>query len=353
MHKRNAFTLIELLVVIAIIAILIGLLLPAVQKVREAANRASCQNNLKQLGLALHNYHDGNRHLPGYDFAPGGRSGNYSIHARILPYVEQENLQNLIDFNEPLRTGSGGAVILNPVIAPAAATQVNLFLCPSDGEDPAFTVLEGIPPTIPSRYAGTNYAVNIASGAGTTYDTRFPTDGLFWIGSKVRLGQIKDGTSNTVLMSEWLLGNQIDTTGDTPVDPKRQMGDCICYFASSGPGITNGPGGTLITDPNPATFLEDLQAGSGFRGRWSGSRGAGWIVGREYFTGYTAWMTPNSPYPDWFTCGWGWMTARSNHTGGVNVVLTDGSVRFVADTVPLATWRGMHTRAGGEILGNF
>jgi prepilin-type processing-associated H-X9-DG protein len=228
---------------------------------------------------------------------------------------------------------------------------VKLFLCPSDGQNPLFD-LPG-----DGTYAGTNYAFNLGSGTGTTYDTRVPTDGMFWVNSRTRWLDVTDGTSNTVLMSEWLLGNNITTTGTTPQDPRRQTIDWVCHFASrtfppTPPGIRNGASGPIVVDPNPATFLADLQAGGGFRGRFVGTRGGSWLVGREYFNGHTAWMTPNARQPDAFSCGYSLQTASSNHTGGVNVLLCDGSVRFVRDGINLLTWRAAHTRAGGEVLGN-
>ena len=215
-RPRHAFTLIELLVVIAIIAILIGLLLPAVQKVREAAARASDQNNLKQLALACHNYESANAGLPGFPPAPSGFSTDilgYSVHARILPYIEQENLGKTFDPNtQPLFVPGGGFVVPNPALAAVVAAPVKTFLCPADAQDPICTANLG-----GGNWAGTNYVVNLGSGLDPTDtannpnkangdDLRFPTDGMFWSNSKVRFTDVTDGTSNTLLVSECLRG---------------------------------------------------------------------------------------------------------------------------------------------------
>jgi prepilin-type N-terminal cleavage/methylation domain-containing protein len=206
-QKRPAFTLIELLVVIAIIAILIGLLLPAVQKVREAAARMKCQNNLKQLGLALHNYESSNQKLPAAGVQGGAAAGltastyAFSVQARCLPFVEQDNLQKLIDFTQPVLGGSPLGFS-----NPAAKVVVPLLVCPSDSQPPLGTV-----GSFGTNLAGTSYMAN--TGTGTTdsltyayYDPAFQTDGVFWFGSGVRFTDIADGTSNTMLLSESLLG---------------------------------------------------------------------------------------------------------------------------------------------------
>ncbi|MGL4420898.1 MAG: DUF1559 domain-containing protein, partial [Gemmataceae bacterium] len=164
-RPRLGFTLIELLVVIAIIAVLIGLLLPAVQKVRQAAARAQSQNNMKQLGLALHTFESANGTLPGMRSAGAANatSFGYSIHAQLLPYIEQENLGKTFDMTQPLFVGvfPTPSFQLNPVVAPTAATIVKTFLCPADSQAPLFTINSG-----GGTHAGTNYVVNLGSGSG-------------------------------------------------------------------------------------------------------------------------------------------------------------------------------------------
>src|SRR5438093_5171252 len=188
MYRKKAFTLIELLVVIAIIAVLTGLLLPAVQKVREAAARAQCTNNLKQIGLALHNYHDVNRCLP-----PASTTGtSFSALSMALPYIEQDNLYRLVHFDRTFD---------DPANDPARLTPVGLFRCPSDFDNP-----------MPERGGAVNYMANMGTGIVFGSNTGPnaglpPANGVFYVNSATRLTDITDGMSNTALFSERVLAD--------------------------------------------------------------------------------------------------------------------------------------------------
>ncbi len=349
---RRGFTLIELLVVIAIIAILIGLLLPAVHKVREAAARMSSSNNLKQLGLALHNYEGANGRLPG--MAPAGgtnaTSFGYSVHAQLLPYIEQENLGRSIDLNTPIFLGTFPAITLNPAVAPTAATPVKTFLCPADGQNPLVTTNSG-----GGTHAGTNYVVCLGSGlagpgAGSPngYDTRFQTDGMFHYGPGYRLTDITDGTSNTMFMSQCLIGLNTTLTksaADLTTNERQRMTGSV-----PGRGLYTGPGGTT---PGYGASTPIVASDLALVTSWRGNRGGSWVWANATVNGYSAALTPNAPTPDLTAHGLGWLTARSNFSGGVLVCFGDGGVRFVRDAIDAQTWRGMATRAGGEVLGNY
>jgi prepilin-type N-terminal cleavage/methylation domain-containing protein/prepilin-type processing-associated H-X9-DG protein len=334
---RRAFTLIELLVVIAIIGVLIGLLLPAVQKVRQAAARVSSQNNLKQLGLALHGYHGTNECFPGYSLATGG----YSVHAQILPYVEQEALGSRIDLTVPVAVAVGAPYpnTLNPALATAAATPVKTFLCPGDGQNPLFTNVLGS-----ATMAGTNYVVNIGSGVGTNFDPRFPTDGMFWYNSKVRITDVTDGSSNTLLLSQTLLGTGPNLAGISyaALTPEQARRDYANLSTGRLPNST-GPGYNVMWGPT------DYQSCT----TWGGNRGGSWIYGVAYANGFVAYLPPNCTAPDSFGHGMGWLSARSNFSGGVNVCLCDGSVHFVSNDIDINIWRALATRAGGEVVGSY
>ncbi len=337
--NRRAFTLIELLVVIAIIAILIGLLLPAVQKVREAAARMSSQNNLKQLALAMHNYESANGHFPGL---AGTTSLGFSPQALVLAYIEQEPLGRQIDpVNQPLFTGGWPFAALNPIYTGVAATSVKTFLCPGDGQDPVnqrnqFPAVGGSNVTT----AGINYMVCTGTGlnpdgSSRSGDIRWPTDGMFWYGSEVRINAISDGSSNTILLSQALLGRW-DDSAEPANGPRRQAINAGAHRPKS-----TAPGGSEpeLTDSN---YL-------GYTGWWGG-RGSMWIWGSPAQVTFNTFLRPNDPNPDALAHSNGWFAARSNFSGGVNVAMGDGSVRFVRNSIPLPTWRALSTRSGGEVI---
>jgi len=242
MRRKNAFTLIELLVVIAIIAILIGLLLPAVQKVREAASRIKCANNLKQLGIALHNYHAANQVFP-----PGRAAYPLvvSSQGRILPYIEQDAIGKMIDVNlVPLYNSNTATYPLTPGNYQASISRVPTFICPSDymnGSNPnAFAVTPSGATSSTDRYYGTNFVACIGSGDPSTNWGKYAnSDGIFGQVPISALAVI-DGLSNTAAYSESLLGT--GAPGGALTDPVRQVltlpGGTITDDAACGGGGT-------------------------------------------------------------------------------------------------------------------
>ncbi len=336
MHlSRKAFTLVELLVVIAIIGILIALLLPAVQAAREAARRMSCTNNLKQCMLAMHNYHDTYRCFPAVMSYSGS---SFSVQAKLLPFAEQQTLQELIDFNEPLVIKVSGSSKLNPANAAAAGYVVSMFRCPSDGEDDLYS--EYFSSVSDQILAGSNYMVCSGSGTGTNYDLVFPTDGLFYVNSYKRFASVTDGTSNSVAMSETLLGDHTMST-TAPEQYERVMGNGNSHVKRISGGTKAGYQG--INNP----CIPDLLAS--MVDSWTGARGSAWIMSKPFLSTFNTYSPPNPPYADWFGKGNGFFAARSLHPGGANAAYADGSVHFITETIDTTTWQALGTIAGGEV----
>jgi prepilin-type N-terminal cleavage/methylation domain-containing protein/prepilin-type processing-associated H-X9-DG protein len=324
--RRRGFTLIELLVVIAIIAVLIALLLPAVQSAREAARRSQCVNNLKQFGLAMHNYIDSTNAVPLGRTLQAGTYRPFSQQARLLGFMEQSNTFNSLNFS---------LSSYDPSNLTAAAQTVNSFLCPSDAN---YTIPQGL--ILPGwNSGGVNYRANEGTSVAMWYGADDPTNinngitpppnGVFYSDQLITLAMLTDGTSNTAAFSEHVLGdfsNSIATDfsdtfepGTHPITSDDAYNQCL---------------GTTVNN----------LAQQGYS-----NVGAPWTYGYHSTTSYWHSAPPNTR-SCMFPSSRISTTANSRHPGGVNLGLADGSVRFIKSTVNIQTWRALGTRNLGEII---
>lgn len=338
--------------VVAIIGVLVALLLPAVQSVREAARRTQCANNIRQMVLAAHNYESALRRLPGLGT---DTSDTFSPQARLLPYLEQANLQDLIDFDQPFTdpnfSGPSYRSPINPVHALAAQTSVAPFLCPSDSSPIKRTYRDSI-------WAGHNYMLSLGSGQGLAYDAVAQrTDGLFYYESRTRFAEITDGMSNTVFAAEVTRGREgYQPEGATVAEQLRNVEPRKAYANVSrcyrpvypGGGLAEGGVAPAIQNPNLETLINDCASL-----RWGTDRAFTWIWGRESRVQVNGYANPNSPIPDVIGHGRGWMTARSWHSVSVNVAMCDGSVRAIGNDIDNQLWRALWSKNGGEVVGDF
>jgi prepilin-type N-terminal cleavage/methylation domain-containing protein/prepilin-type processing-associated H-X9-DG protein len=343
--RPGGFTLIELLVVIAIIAVLIALLLPAVQAAREAARRIQCTNNLKQIGLALHNYIDSHGVLP-----PGrinthvaGRGNCWGLYAQILPQLEEQGIFNAFNFSLPPDTDpTTTASVANTT---GFQTFINGLICPADSTPELITVANG-------RFATHNYNMNV----GSTYSVvQYPAaplsgspNGPFFENSRTGPADFIDGMSNTVAISETIRSTATSTYANDPHG----------VFLITGDNRTNAP--PIISDADYVGRCLSLPSSTT---QFQATRGVRWHYGAPGHTMYNHRRPPNDqqadcrggiPHSDKSDPNWNYLSlniaARSKHPGGINSLMADGHVQFVKNSVNAITWQALGSRNGGEVV---
>ena len=302
--------------VIAIIGVLVAVLLPAVQAARESSRRLSCGNNLKQIGVALQNFHGTNGRFPMGRGQPV--PGIFSPQAYLLPYLEETSLKDLIDYASAPTSFSiaNGTFFDGARNYNAACTTISVFQCPSD-------VANGR--VFNSAFGGTNYVASVGSGT-VDNGNMVGADGVFFTGSKVALKSITDGSSHTVAFSERTLGPGVSSMSAAD--------HTLVYMLQ-------------LSNPNDAS---PSTCGSPALGTWYAQRSAKWILGNYGNTLYNHYYRPNASSWDCMNMAQqkGLTAARSMHSGGVSALFCDGSVRFIDDSLTIDLWRALATIAGGE-----
>jgi prepilin-type N-terminal cleavage/methylation domain-containing protein/prepilin-type processing-associated H-X9-DG protein len=354
---RRGFTLIELLVVIAIIAVLIALLLPAVQAAREAARRAQCVNNMKQIGLALHNYHSSNDCFPPADIqtpnlSTGKLANNvgFSVHARMLGAMEQMAIYNSANFSASCVNEAIGFMINST----ATLSKLSVFLCPS-APQPSYAMASWPAPMPSYNATGNSYFASFGSGLEfIATQAGGPPNGVFQVnGSALGIRDIQDGTSNTIAFGEWKIG-----TGNVS---QISLQDVILsgQFPS---GVARATGGSEEM-PNPLLVNSFQTWLATCAGMWKTTRvghtvelGMSWAYGVPGITMGNVLLAPNPKYPNCSTSGAnafnspGVYGMSSFHSGGANVLMCDGSVKFLKSSTNMMTIWALGSRAQGEVL---